>query len=396
MDTFVTTVAPNRTPPISFSIIYLLSVVFTFHTLVTAYSSSTYLEQFVGKSGVGLLYAIASGLSVLLFLYLSPLLRRLGNTALSLMFMSTAVVSLVLLGLGIYPAIAFIVFITLNPLLYLSLDIYSENTIGEDEGQTGSKRGLTLSLMAIASVFAPLAAGAITTQFGNNLALPYFLAAFIGGFFMVIILLAFRGFKDPEYPVLSPLSVIRSFRTYRNIRGVISAHFLLQFFFSWIVIYFPLYLATELNVSWSTLGIIIAAGLMAYVLCEYPIGILADRYWGEKEMMAAGFLILALSSASIGFMAAVGTIGWMVVMFVSRVGASLVEVTTESYFFKQVKSGDASLISLFRITRPLANLAGAVAGSVTLLFFPYPLMFILLGVLMIPGIILAAYIVDTK
>jgi MFS family permease len=123
---------------------------------------------------------------------------------------------------------------------------------------------------------------------------------------------------------------------------------------------------------------------------------LADRWWGEKEMMAAGFAILALSSASIGFLAAVGTVGWMLVMFVSRIGASLVEVTTESYFFKQVKSGDAPLISLFRLTRPAANLAGALAGSLVLLVVPFPLLFILLGIIMVPGIMLAAYLVDTK
>lgn len=396
MDTFVTSGNQAPRPSNSFKVIYVISVIFTFHTLLTAYSSSTYLEQYISTTGVGVLYALGSTLSIGLFLILSSLLRRLGNTALTAILTATAIGALVALGLGFMPLIAFVVFMGINPLLYLTIDIFSENTIGENEGQTGQKRGLTLSLMAIASVFAPLAMGVIAGEGNERLAHTYFAAAGVGALFMSIVLIKFRRFPDPAYLSVSPREVIRSLFVTRGIRGVIAAHFLLQFFFAWIVIYFPLYLATELMVPWDTLGLIIAAGLMAYVFFEYPIGILADRYWGEKEMMAAGFVVLALSSASIGFLAAVGTVGWMLVMFVSRIGASLVEVTTESYFFKQVKSGDAPLISLFRLTRPAANLAGALAGSLALLTLPFPLLFILLGVLMVPGIILAAYLVDTK
>lgn len=392
MDTFIANQRPSR----SFAFIYLISVVFTFHTLLTAYSSSTYLEQYVSKTDIGILYATASLLSIILFLKFSPLLQRFGNTRTTIILTSLAVTALVCLGLGIYPLAAFVVFMAINPLIYLNIDIYSESTIGKDEHETGRKRGLTLTLMAMASVLAPLAMGYIAGESNNRLADTYFAAAAIGVVFLAVIALRFRKFSDPEYPIIPLRSIICSVRGQSNIRGVVVAQFLLQFFFAWIVIYFPLYLATELAVPISTLGFIIAAGLMAYVLCEYPIGILADRYWGEKEMMAIGFVILAISSASISFMATVGTLGWMVVMFASRVGASLVEVTTESYFFKQVTSGDASLIGLFRITRPTANLAGAVAGSAALLVVPFPLLFIILGIVMIPGVIVAAYLVDTK
>lgn len=392
MDTFLAGGRPSR----SFAFIYLISVVFTFHTLLTAYSSSTYLEQYISKTNIGVLYAVASLLSIILFLQLSPLLQRLGNTRITAIFTVLAVAALVCLGLEIYPLIAFVVFMAINPLLYLNIDIYSESTIGENEQETGRKRGLTLSLMAVASVLAPLAMGYLAGESHDQLADIYFAAAIMGVVFLAIVTLRFGHFTDPDYPHIPLRAMVASLRTQANIRSVVTAHFLLQFFFAWIVIYFPLYLATELAVPISTLGVIIAAGLLAYVFCEYPIGILADRFWGEKEMMAIGFLVLALSSASISFMATVGTLGWMVVMFMSRVGASLVEVTTESYFFKQVTSEDASLISLFRITRPAANLTGAIAGSVTLLVLPFPLLFIVLGIIMIPGVIVAAYLVDTK
>lgn len=396
MDIFKPIRTPDRTPSSSFAVIYVISVIFTFHTLLTAYSSSTYMEQYIAPSGVGLLYALGSALSIIFFLWLSPLLSRLGNTAVTLLFSVISIIALVFLGFGAMPLIAFVIFLAINPLLYLNIDIYSENTIGGNEGETGSKRGLTLSLMAIASVCAPLTMSYIVGEDNTQLAQVYFLAAGIGAIFMFIVLLKFRRFSDPLYPRVKLHEVWRGFYNNHNLRGVVSAHFLLQFFFAWIVIYFPLYLSTVLNLSWSNIGYIIAAGLVAYVVCEYPIGVVADRYLGEKEMMVLGFIILALTSVSISFLAGVALVVWMLIMFLSRVGASLVEVTTESYFFKQVGSKDAQLISLFRITRPLANLCGALAGTVALIYLPFTYMFVVLGLLMLPGALLATTITDSR
>lgn len=396
MDIFKPIRTPDRTPSSSFAVIYLISVVFTFHTLLTVYNSSTYMKQFIDPDKVGLLYALGSALSILLFLSLSSLLSRFGNTTVTLLFSFISIIALVFLGFGALPLIAFVALQAINPLLYLNIDIYSENTIGSNEGETGSKRGLTLSLMAIASVCAPLTMSYIVGGDDTNLAQVYFMAAGIGAIFMFIVLLKFRRFNDPHYPKVRLRDVWQGFCNNHNLRGVISAHFLLQFFFAWMVIYFPLYLATVLNLSWTQIGLVIAAGLVAYVVCEYPIGILADRYFGEKEMMAVGFVILALASASISLLAGAALIAWMLVMFISRVGASLVEVTTESYFFKQVGSKDAQLISLFRLTRPLANLCGALAGTVALVYLPFSYMFVVLGLLMLPGALLATTIVDSR
>jgi len=112
--------------------------------------------------------------------------------------------------------------------------------------------------------------------------------------------------------------------------------------------------------------------------------------------MALGFVVLALASACIFLMGSASMLMWMALMFVSRFGASLVEVTTESYFFKQVKGHDSNLISLFRLTRPLGNLVGAIVGSLCLLFLPFEFMFIILGLIMASGAFITLRITDTK
>jgi MFS family permease len=352
------------------------------------------MEAFVRPEVVGVLYALASAASIAIFATLAPLLSRFGNTVVTLVFAGASVVALLLLGFQIIPVAAFLIFQALNPILYLTIDVFAEKAIGDNEGETGRRRGLMLSLMSLAAVFAPLFVGWLVGEESEHLSRTFFAAAAVGALFMLAVAWRYWSFKDAPYETVRLREAFVRFWRERDLRIVVGAHSLLQFFFAWMVIYVPLYLATEVGLPWSQIGPIIAAGLIAFVIFEYPIGILADRFWGEKEMMGLGFIILALTSTSISFLASASFIVWMGVMFASRIGASMVEVTTESYFFKHIKSGNAQLISVFRLTRPLASLVGALAGSVSLFFLPFSSIFIVLGAIMLPGIALAALIND--
>ena len=86
----------------------------------------------------------------------------------------------------------------------------------------------------------------------------------------------------------------------------------------------------------------------------------------------------------------------MIAMFMTRVGASLVEVTTESYFFKHTHGKDTNLIGLFRITRPLSYVLGALLGVIALNYVDFSFLFVILGFLMIPGLFFAMALKDTK
>ena len=357
------------------------------------------MEQFASPAAIGALYTIASSLAVFSFLFISRVLRKIGNVRLTIYLALAEIASLITLGLtdsSSTAIVAFVAFMTLNPLIYLSIDIFSESIIGDNEGSTGSKRGLTLTLMSLAAMAGPLALGAIVGDDDANLYKTYLVSAGVFSIFILVILAKFKSFDDPQYKEIQVLSAIHSFWKKKDVRNVFLAHFTLQIFFSWMVIYFPLYLATEIGFTWDIIGTIIAVGLFAYVLVEYPTGLIADKFLGEKEMMAAGFLILAISTSWISFMATAPVVAWMVLMFISRIGASLVEATTESYFFKHTKGTDANIMSFFRLTRPLAMVVGALLGSVALLYLPFQLIFIVLGFMMIPGIFFTASLKDTK
>ncbi len=83
-------------------------------------------------------------------------------------------------------------------------------------------------------------------------------------------------------------------------------------------------------------------------------------------------------------------------MFINRFGASLVEVTTESYFFKHTQGTDANVISFFRLSRPLGLIVGSLSGSVALLYLPFNLIFIVLAFMMAISIFFVVPLQDTK
>jgi MFS family permease len=384
---------------LGFWTIYPLSVIYIFHSLLVAYINSSYMEQYLSPSGVGALFTIGSALSIVGFLYFTKLLRYFGNNHLTILLAVLDIASLVTLGLATSAVVAipaFVLFLIINPILFLNIDIYAESIIGDDESATGTRRGITLTLMSLAGMCAPIVMGILAGP-EDNLRNVYFAAAGVFVLFILFIKLRFTSFIDADYTSTKISDTLALIWRSKDLRGVIAAQFLLQVFFAWMIIYLPLYLFSELGMGWETISTIIAAGAFAYVLFEYPIGYLADKYYGEKEMMAYGFLILTVSSAWIAIMTPTATVGaWMVLMFTTRVGASLVEATSESYFFKHTNGKSADLINIFRLTRPLANLLGAMIGSVVLLLFPFSFTFIILALLMIPGLFFTMSITDTK
>ncbi len=383
---------------LSFGLVYFLSILFTFQSLLTAFNSSTYLERFTAPEFIGLIYATGAFFSLLLTFFYPVILGKIGNYRTTLVAAILLIVSLFLIGLAHSPLItilAFVVFQAISPLIYINLDVFIETLIGTNEGLTGSRRGAVLALMSLAAFIAPLVMGQIIGE-ESNLHSTYYAAALVGVFLLIILTVKFRCFIDPIYEEVKLKGFFTPWRKDRDLGTALTTQFLLQFFYTWAIIYFPLYLSTSLGFSWLEISYIIAAGLSAFVIFEYPIGLLADRYIGEKEMMALGFVILAIASSTFAYLNTPVIFTFMVVMFCSRIGASLVEVTTESYFFKKIKGHDANLISLFRLTRPLANLIGALAGFVTLYFLPLNLMFIVLGFIMALGAFLTLRLKDTK
>lgn len=379
--------------------LYLATLLLVLHTLIVAYINSSYLEQFISAPAVGTIYTVGSALSVLFFLFISRVLHKVGNYKLSLalLFLDLAAVIGMAFSSDLKVAVPlFLVHIISVPLIIFNLDVFMEEQIGNNETSTGSKRGLLLMLSSMIGAVSPLVSSMLIDIAGGSFTHVYLLSAASLLPIIGILFFYFSDFSDPKYNEIDLFSALGTFWVQLNIRNVFLANFSLQMFFMLMVVYTPLYLTRNIGLSWAEFGVVMFFAQLAYVFLEYPIGLIADKYIGEKEMMALGFLIITISTSWMAFVTVSSLVVWSVIMFITRVGASLVEVTTESYFFKQTKSTDAQVISFFRITRPLAYVIGALFASLTLLYLPFNLLFVVFALLMIPAMFFTSSIVDSK
>ncbi len=382
-----------------FTSMYTALLLFSLHWAVVLYINSSYLEQFVSHQTVSVLYILGAVLTITAFLHATPLLNRFGNTRLVITW--TILEFCTLIGMAVsHSAILSMVLFVLHqaivPLILFNLDIYMEELIGDKEGSTGGKRGALLTIMSLTGALASLGMGKLVGEGTPDFSLAYLVSAVILLPFLVIMVRHFRGFCDPAYPHFKIVHGIKEFWKIKDIRNVFFAHFLLQLFFTWMVIYTPVYLANIIGFHWENIGSILFVGLMAYVFLEYIIGYIADTFIGEKEMMAFGFAIIGIATSWFVFLDETSILVWMIAMFMTRVGASFVEVTTESYFFKHTQGKDTNVIGIFRITRPLSYVLGAILGGITLHLLPFELLFVVLGLMMIPGMFFAMALHDTK
>lgn len=160
------------------------------------------------------------------------------------------------------------------------------------------------------------------------------------------------------------------------------------------IVYTPLYLHEVVGFTWAELGIVFAIMLLPFVIFEWPMGLIADKLYGEKEIMSIGFFLAGLSLLVMPFLPG-ALILWATVLFVSRVGASFVEISTESHFFKHVDSRDSGLISIFRLARPTGIIVGASLGVLSLELFSFEKIFFLLAFIVFLGLKESLYIKDT-
>lgn len=381
-----------------FLVIYLASFLYALHYALPLYVASSFIEGFVHEETVGMIYALSSLVTIILFLNTSKLLGRYGNYRLMLLFVALEAASL--LGLALFQSAAwiiplFIVNQVILNVLYLNLNVFLE-TYSQDK-TTGSTRGMFLTILNIAILIAPFIAGMMFAdhEFRN----VYLSAAFIIAPVFFLIYFTFKGHQDLPYKHVPLWATLRQIRGDKNIRGVFGASFLLNLFYAWMIIYTPLYLYKTLGIPLSqVVGIIIPIALIPFVLFQVVMGRLADRKWGEQEMMIGGFVMMAITTAALAFVSSTNIYMWALLLFLTRVGAAAVEAMSETYFFKLVDGTDTHLITLFRNLPPLSFLVGPILATMFLGVFNigYNGLFLVLGIFMLGGIYYSFIIQDTK
>ncbi|MCK9351898.1 MAG: MFS transporter [Candidatus Paceibacterota bacterium] len=375
--------------------VYLATFFLSLHYSIGLYVDSSYLAQFFGDTNINVIYFMGSLATMLALIVAPKFLRRFGNYTMAIMVSILEIVSLLSLALVDSPFLVVIIFVChvmAVSILSYNLDIFIEH--GSENETTGETRGLFLTIMNLAVFFGPISAGFILSD--HQFWKIYVISAILILPALFIIARKLSQFCDPEYKDISLTEMFTIAWKNKNIRYISIANFLLQFFYSWMIIYMAIYLSGYMHFKWEEIGLIFGIMLLPFIFLQFPLGEIADRRFGEKEILVIGFLVTAFSTASLSFLVQdTSILIWATILFITRVGAAAIEIMTETYFFKQIEASEMCLISFFRHTRPLSFITGTASASIFLYFFDIQYLFVTLGVIMLSGIYFALQIEDT-
>lgn len=365
---------------------YVLSFLFSLHIALSAYVNSTFLSNIIGEKYVGILYTISSLVTLFLLSKSSNILKYFGNKRLTLWLLLANMLSLVGMITSKDPyviATSFVVFVSTNTQIFFCIDIFIEHF--GDKNTVGKNRGLYLTIINIAWMLSPLLASFLITKEGGYKII--YIIAFITTIIMTLgLLFSVKTYKDRTYKKTPFLETYRFLKTNPHMLAITIINFILQFFYAWMVVYTPIYLYQHIGLGWGQIGIIFTIMLAPFVLFDLPIGVLVDKYHVNKRtLLFIGFVIISISTFIITGITTKSILIWGIVLFITRVGASIIETTSEIYFFTHVREEEAYLLSVFRDMTPIAYIIAPLISTLIFVFLPFKFLFIILSVILLSG-----------
>lgn len=378
--------------------LFLSNIFISFHYALIIYVNSSFLSTIFNDpddTKVSALYIIGSLGSTLMLLNASKILEKIGVyrfIIVSLLIELVSTLGMAFSTSAFYISLWFLIHTVTISLVLFNMDVLIES-VEEDKAKVGSIRATYLTLTNITIVLAPICLSWILTD--HMYANVYILSSLA----LLPLYYFIQKFKTVESSKIHHIRLKETVTEYikdKNLYNILVSQFLLQVFYAFMVVYTPIYLESVIKFSWSEIGIIFTIMLLPFILFEVPIGELSDDKYGEKEFLAIGFVIMGLATLFMSFITAKIFWMWATILFITRVGASFVEVSAESYFFKIVNKEKTDVISFFRITRPVSFIITPIIATITLQFIPFQYVFILVGSLMVLGTHYALALVDTK
>ncbi len=369
------------------------------HFFLIIYIFGPYLSTLMPEQSIGFVISAGAVITLTVFPFMSRLVARFGPRRLATY--GAIAEMFILLGLATAPPIPIIgmalvaLAAALSPLVVYQLDLLLEATVAH-EGTTVRIRTAFLTAGNLALIIAPLLVGFLLGA-SEQYERVFLVAA--ASLLPFIALFMFDHIPEGLPPRVCDIrDTAKCLIWDKDMRAIMFANLVLQLFYHTAPLYISLYLHSVIGIPWSTLGWMFMIMVLPFVLVEYPAAELSERWFGDKELMATGFVVMGIAFATIGFLGAHTELWFILAILVaSRIGAALVEAMSEGHFFRRVSETDAATVSLYRMARPAAALTAPLFGSALLVLGGYTVLFAVLGITVaVLGAIAAFLITDVR
>ncbi len=354
---------------------------FSLHLSSLAYINSSFLESLgLSNSIISIIFASSSVLIIAGIFLVPHIEKKYSPRTLMVIALASIILSLlgIIAGKSIWVILPIIIlFFVLRSLVVFGFDVLFEHF--SDPQFVGRIRGGLIVISSIAWGIGPIIAGQIIKKSGFTLV--YTMGIFLVLVPLIIFLFSFKKEKF-EKPKTHPLKkVLISIIRNKDLSRSFSLAFALNVFYALAVVYIPMHLSLVIGFDWVEIGFLILTAQLPFIILGYPIGKIADVLIGEKEIMITGISIGIMSLIGMIFLKEASFLAWGILFFISRVGMSLLETGSDSYFFKKVESNEVEKISVQRNAVPLAYLFMSLCGVITGIFTESLIPLFILGII---------------
>lgn len=375
-------------------LIGFISFLLGFAQALLVYVESSYFKSSIGSENVSLFYFIAYAVVLVGLLNMHKIIHVLGRSTAFFLFFFLQICSIALLiffppsYFGVFLLMAYIV---VSYLTLVVLDIILESY--SEDRKSGRIRGMHLMIINVGFLFGPYLSAQLLQAYSYY---GLFLVSMLINMFIFIVgLIGLRESNNRFVENLTVRDLMHKIFINKDLMRIYWISFVLEFFYALMVMYTPLYLL-DLGFDWGRIGIIFTFMLLPFVLFGYPAGIIADKKMGEKEMLIVGIGIMAISTASIFFISSKSLLLWAGILFVTRIGAALIETLRDSYFYKKIDARDMDVISFFRTSRSAAYLVATSFSALILFFLSVKAVFLFVALVVFAALYPAFKLVDNK
>lgn len=359
---------------------YAMTFLYALHYAIPLYATSSYLHIYFNSLTISILYALGSLFAIFISLRIAKSIKQFHTYPFAFAITIGEILAIALFGLTkntfLLP-ILFILHFILQTLLYVCLNIFIESFSAH--AKIGSIRGLFLAILNLGILISPMIGGFLLSLF--SFTTLYLVAASLLIPYLYFLHHYLKHIKEPAYHQVHIFQAFKKVFKNKNLRAAAVAEFVVSAFYAVMIIYSPLYLTT-LGIPLAVyMGIILPLALVPLVVLPYELGLLADRKFGEKEMLILGTVMLTVSVFLFVITSTKDIRVWIGILLLSRIGVSFAETMAFSYYFKKVDSEDPSLTALFV---NMQGVATVIVTSVGILIAPFltnrpQLIFVILG-----------------
>lgn len=365
-------------------LVTFVTFLFGFTQALLIYIMSNYFEIASGIKNVGVFYLVAYLIFLAILLNLHKFVGKFGKSNVltsSIILNIIAITFLVIYPPGWFGIILLIVYIIATNLGWVSLDMILESH--SKDCKTGRIRGKYLTIMSIGFFLGPFISTEILKRFDYT---GIFLVLLFLNLFILFV--ASMGIKKSNHHFKGEIAIktiLKRVIKRKNICRILYISFALEFFYALMIIYTPIYML-DIGLRWGEIGIIFTIMLLPFIFLQYPAGILADKKTGEKEMLFFAVAIMGVSALAVYSISSTSVLVWSLVLFSGRVGAALVEILRDSYFYKRIDGYDVDIINIFRTARPVAYVVVVILSAIVIYIFPVKAVFILTGIVVLSAL----------